>query len=151
MQKWALHAPMKDYSTAMEYILFKGSKTIKNYFLKKLYSQNERISWTQCWAINSNKAACTVHPLTDFGTRQSWAALFRDACLGVNYEDKSLAHKSWAKSGEQLPHRGEDAVTREGHSWVSTHHVPFLDVYDYSLHIYNLILNMYLQFIIFVY
>ena len=37
-----MHAPMKEYSTAMEYILFKGSKTIK-IIKKKLYLQDERI------------------------------------------------------------------------------------------------------------
>ena len=42
-------------------------------------------------------------------------------------------------------------MTREGHSWVSTRRVLFRDLYDYSLHMYNLILNMYLQLIIFVY
>ena len=32
-----MHAPMKEYSTAMEYILFKGSKTIKIIFFLKNY------------------------------------------------------------------------------------------------------------------
>ena len=64
--------------------------------------------------------------------------LFTDACLGVNHEDKITV----TKSGEQLSHGREEAVTREGHPWVPTHHVLFLELYDYSLCVYNIILNM---------
>ena len=37
---------------------------------------------------------------------------------------------------------GGEAVTREGRSWVSAHHVLFLDLYDYCIRVHNVILTM---------
>lgn len=90
-------------------LCFNLIKNYNNYF-KKLYPHDERISWIQCWATTSHKATCTVNLCTELETRQSWAALFTDVCLGVNSEDKITV----TGLGEQLPQRGEEAWQGKG-------------------------------------